>query len=424
VKPPPVDRPGPRPSVIRPTRLETRDAYEAALRAWVEQPGLDMLRWLDNQTAKCWNALYRKGIDHEASIDAVSYRAGEYLYDWAFSVEGHTSGRVVAAYGRSRRFVDVPTALEEWLRAVTEATGVPAAADQCWDAVMEEFDASADRTRARVRPAALKALDLGERSAAWLVGLVVERHRRAMAVPGVMSVLGDVDTVLRSALGEPGSPAAWEPVGGSRVDGAALDSLGRLALRVDTSVPHAIRIATLQRLARHLPKSPERVLFDEMRDCASVGRAAFVVGELGPAFARRRGRPRRSWAQQHFQRMEHADAVAYPVDVGHFLAHSSGGPSNINFFVQDRRLNRGWSLEGRRYRRMEQYVAGHPGTVYFSRPVYDEPSNVPRWIEYGMLLDAAAAREIPLSWGLDLLRVAGIDGPAFWIELFENRPTA
>lgn len=34
-------------------------------------------------------------------------------------------------------------------------------------------------------------------------------------------------------------------------------------------------------------------------------------------------------------------------DKGHFMAHCIGGGLDVNVFSQERRLNRGWSLQGR-----------------------------------------------------------------------------
>jgi len=42
------------------------------------------------------------------------------------------------------------------------------------------------------------------------------------------------------------------------------------------------------------------------------------------------------------------------VDHGHFLPYSAGGLYGPNLYVQDRALNRGWSRDGRAYRRLER----------------------------------------------------------------------
>jgi len=75
-------------------------------------------------------------------------------------------------------------------------------------------------------------------------------------------------------------------------------------------------------------------------------------------------------------------------DKGHFIAHSLGGAvdgTELNVFVQNRRFNRGWSVEGKTYRQMEKYCATHPGTFCFSRPLYSDESAKPAFIEFGLL---------------------------------------
>jgi hypothetical protein len=89
-------------------------------------------------------------------------------------------------------------------------------------------------------------------------------------------------------------------------------------------------------------------------------------------------------------------------DKGHFIAHSIGGAVDrleINVFVQRRDLNRGWSVEGKRYREMEKYCVLNPGTFCFSRPIYIDQTSRPAFLEFGILKDS---REL-------------------WVECFDNR---
>lgn len=72
-------------------------------------------------------------------------------------------------------------------------------------------------------------------------------------------------------------------------------------------------------------------------------------------------------------------------DDGHFMAHCIGGGLDVNVFSQERRLNRGWSPQGKIYRHMENYCYQQPGTFCFSRPIYADGSSVPRWLEFGLL---------------------------------------
>ena len=72
-------------------------------------------------------------------------------------------------------------------------------------------------------------------------------------------------------------------------------------------------------------------------------------------------------------------------DDGHFMAHSIGGGFDVNLFSQERRLNRGWSPQGKIYRHMEKYCHQQEGTFCFSRPIYTDGTSVPRWLEFGVL---------------------------------------
>lgn len=80
-------------------------------------------------------------------------------------------------------------------------------------------------------------------------------------------------------------------------------------------------------------------------------------------------------------------AEAPAADKGHFLAHAAGGELDMNLFPQRRDLNRGWSEEGKLYRRMERRIAGRPGSFHFHRPLYGDESWLPWRLELGVLLD-------------------------------------
>lgn len=92
---------------------------------------------------------------------------------------------------------------------------------------------------------------------------------------------------------------------------------------------------------------------------------------------------------------------AFPADRGHFLGHASGGDLDINLFPQLRQLNRGWSTEGKRFRRMERFAASNSGTFFFHRSLYDDETWIPSRLEYGVLRE---------------------DG-TWWTETFHNRPS-
>jgi hypothetical protein len=89
-------------------------------------------------------------------------------------------------------------------------------------------------------------------------------------------------------------------------------------------------------------------------------------------------------------------------DKGHFIAHSIGGAVDLvelNVFLHLRSLNRGWSVQGRIFRSMEKACSQRAGTFCFHRPLYDDTSNRPARLEFGLLRQ---------------------DG-TLWVEQFANR---
>ena len=88
---------------------------------------------------------------------------------------------------------------------------------------------------------------------------------------------------------------------------------------------------------------------------------------------------------------------AFPADRGHYLGHASGGALDINLFPQRRDLNRGWSQEGKRFRKMERHVADHPGAFFYHRPIYEDETWIPSEMEYGVL-------RTPGGWWTDRFR--------------------
>jgi hypothetical protein len=108
-------------------------------------------------------------------------------------------------------------------------------------------------------------------------------------------------------------------------------------------------------------------------------RVVAVIGTSARAEERRNASRSRGWVgpTEEFLGTER--------DKGHFMAHCIGGGLDVNVFSQERRLNRGWSPQGKIYRQMENYCYQQPGTFCFSRPIYADGSGVPRWLEFGLL---------------------------------------
>jgi hypothetical protein len=120
-----------------------------------------------------------------------------------------------------------------------------------------------------------------------------------------------------------------------------------------------------------------------------------VIGVLGTSAPRHRTR-RGSFPNGWLELPE--EFAGSSRDNGHFMAHSIGGGLDVNIFSQDRATNRGVSQQGKIYREMEKYCFANPGTFCFSRPVYADPTSVPRWLEFGLIKE----------------------DNSLWIEVFEN----
>ncbi|MEV6237705.1 hypothetical protein [Lentzea sp. NPDC051838] len=73
-----------------------------------------------------------------------------------------------------------------------------------------------------------------------------------------------------------------------------------------------------------------------------------------------------------------------PTDRGHLIPHLSGGEFGPNIFPQHRPLNRGWSVQGKRFRALER-EASAACTFYFGHLLYEDESDFPASIETGVL---------------------------------------
>jgi len=72
---------------------------------------------------------------------------------------------------------------------------------------------------------------------------------------------------------------------------------------------------------------------------------------------------------------------------GHLIAHASGGGLDANVFAQARRVNQGWSPDGRRYRKLERLAAATPGCLVFHRLIYGDGTDVPDLNELTVIVD-------------------------------------
>jgi hypothetical protein len=185
------------------------------------------------------------------------------------------------------------------------------------------------------------------------------------------------------------------------------DSIQGLALHLRECLP-ALWKRAYSAAASHTPNilhvecGTFEYICDSYSGIEALGEAAFdqrvrdrVVGVLGislPMRGRRRGSVPKGWVE-HPEEVDNGHR-----DKGHFIAHAIGGGLDMNVFSQARGLNRGISEQGKVYRLMERYCYDNAGTFCFSRPVYDDATSIPQWVEFGLLRD---------DCGL-------------WVEVFEN----
>ncbi len=185
--------------------------------------------------------------------------------------------------------------------------------------------------------------------------------------------------------------------------GSIYELIADLRLRLPTLWQRAYTAAALHTPnIIHVEYGTFDYICDSYSEVEALGEVAFdqrvrdrVVGVLGislPMRGRRRGSLPKGW-------VEHPEEIdSSGRDKGHFIAHAIGGGLDMNVFSQARDLNRGLSEKGKVYRLMERYCYENAGTFCFSRPVYDDATSVPRWVEFGLLRD---------------------DG-SLWVEAFEN----
>jgi hypothetical protein len=110
-------------------------------------------------------------------------------------------------------------------------------------------------------------------------------------------------------------------------------------------------------------------------------RVVAVYGTSQPAHAKRDASRMRGFVGGAIVQSERGR-----MDKGHFASHAQGGGLDVNLFPQRTDVNRGWSAHGQEFRDMERFCAEHPGTFFFTRPIYGDASWIPHALEYGVLL--------------------------------------
>lgn len=127
---------------------------------------------------------------------------------------------------------------------------------------------------------------------------------------------------------------------------------------------------------------PATFLFDDAQE-----RVCLAYGISAPQLMKRDSARMRGFPDVNVSVRATLGERAFLADRGHYLGHASGGELDINLFPHRRTLNRGWSEDGKRFRRMEAFVATNEGTFFFHRAIYDDDTWIPAELEYGVLKD-------------------------------------
>lgn len=360
-----------------------------------------------------WAEAYRASSPYETSLQLVDQYASVYAYDDAGAVAADMPARVVGAWTISSRDSLVELLTEDAARGAPLDRATRDRAFHAWAMLSEGISRS---RLLSIRNVVGRMLGHDSLAAASLVARIeTERHRTRWKYSG------PVVRRLAEALEPPATaPSPLREQMRADEDGfpsTATWSLLAEAARLFDADARPDRSAVTQRLAAELANGFLELL-EQLCSGAEGSRArwARVAAELIPALEQLPPRPRNTVAAR--QHRGHPDR-----DVGHFIAHGIGGPPDINFFSQDRRLNRGWSEQGKEYRRIEAYAANHPGRLFFSRPVYADLSDIPAFLQLGVLLPNEHALRIQPTepHSLVMLDEGRDDGFAWWLGWFDNR---
>jgi hypothetical protein len=128
---------------------------------------------------------------------------------------------------------------------------------------------------------------------------------------------------------------------------------------------------------REFVHGPATYLFAESP--AHEPRTLLVVGRPQPPGAQRDTAYQRGYPLPHTY-------AGRTVDRGHFLPYSGGGLYGPNLYLQDRALNRGWSRDGRRYRRLERLAVSASNALMWVCPIYIDETAVPAALDVGVVL--------------------------------------
>lgn len=319
-----------------------------------------------------------------ADVDAVEFLGGFFLLDSQGVHSPEAASRIVGAIGVSQ---EMPS-LKELLTRLREKSRTGQSTDSIVklirDALWAAEDTASPKRRQALYESIYAALDVQSRGLTQVFDEIVARSNYYSSLDSrSLAFLRDLSLLIRTSVGPEHSVAKHAyPRRSQFAPGDFWASHRELICIADKGLPESQKLSLVKALGRfYAPAAKELVKrlsspTDQLLD--------LVEKYVCPMVDSGMGRPRNHQAQR---RMRLRTKNKHLYDIGHFLPHSAGGPKDINFFVQERSLNRGWSEQGKRYRWLENMVFANPGTFFFVRPVYGDLSPIPRYLEWGALLD-------------------------------------
>ncbi len=398
---------------------QIRAEYARFLEAYEIGTSKEARKVLEDPLCRLWIAVYKQNCTYPTALDLLDDRVASFLHDCAAYEGIGPVDRVVAALSVSQERLPLGNLLARLLaeREAGQTTSETLSLIRLTFISLSE--GLSTKNLEKLTQAAARVLEWDQEPIPTLVDRWIDLYQSAASPTRKARLLGRALEVLD--FGATKKTAGPD----KRVSFRNLDSLRSLAAGAERDLApldRAILARELTKLIQNAPREVERKIAEE----PSADLVDRIKDHILTLDFVNRPRPRYSRGARYLRR-----GMAWKTDLGHFIPHSAGGPADINLFQQDRRLNRGWSPQGRAYRSMERYIAEHPGLFHFSRAVYADETTIPRYLEIGVLLPKAQAEELASAlagYGGFYLCVprsyrGGVE--LIWgIGIFDNQPTS
>jgi hypothetical protein len=330
-------------------------------------------------------AFYRLRSEGPIEVDILSHESASFVFDSAGAFLGEGRNRVVGVIATSRATLPLGSLLDRLQEEGTRGLSTGETVEEVHFTINTYLNAASRSRRRELGRALANALRLTELPIPEILDRIIESCRAGGRAE--VSRLRTVARILRRTCHEIGSShPVFRITVGEQVTDAVVKPLLTMAA---ATFPPSLRPALAQELSGYSLET--NAFYTKLAEATTGDLIERARHHLVPLVDYQSARPRDALAQRK-ARLGRGTGVAY--DIGHFIPHAAGGPTRVNFFLQEPRLNRGWSVQGKQYSWLERYVTSHPGSFYFVRPIYEDASEVPRYLEWGVLLEGSEAERL------------------------------